>query len=95
MGLDESTVETCYVTRSYLTRHGNGYLQNECDVSEINQTIYDTTNVWNEWQGSIRYGKLDLNNFPKRIENFGKASLFVTHMNEYFIHPFLVQNKEF
>lgn len=85
MRLDESIVETCYVTRSYLTRHGNGYLQNECDVSEINQTIYDTTNVWNEWQGSIRYGRLDLNNLPKRIKKFGKTSLFVTHINEYSI----------
>ena len=91
MGLSRNIVETCYVTRSYLTRHGNGHLRNECNVSEINPAIYDTTNVWNEWQGSIRYGKLDLNNFPKRIENFGKVSLFVTHMNEYFIHASLLK----
>lgn len=83
--IDENVVETCYVTRSYMTRHGNGPFPTECNKEEISGLIgEDRTNQPNEWQGSLRYGKLD--DFMNRIERFGKTSLAITHMNEHQIH---------
>jgi len=81
----EDVVKTCYVTRSYMTRHGNGPFPTECNKEEISGLIgEDKTNRPNEWQGSLRYGKLD--DFTNRIERFGKTSLAITHMNEHQIH---------
>lgn len=83
--------EVCYVTRSYLTRHGAGFLENECPKSEINPDMVDLTNVPNDYQGALRYGKLDLKNLQKRItDDFAKfsvdadakMSVSVTHLNE-------------
>lgn len=51
--------EICYVTRTYLTKHGAGDFQEECNKDEINPLIVDMTNVPNEFQGEIRYGKID------------------------------------
>lgn len=83
--IDENVVETCYVTRSYMTRHGNGPFPTECNKEEISDLIgEDKTNRPNEWQGSLRYGRLD--DFTNRIERFGKTSLAITHMNEHQIH---------
>lgn len=83
--IGENVVETCYVTRSYMTRHGNGPFPTECNKEEISDLIgEDKTNRPNEWQGSLRYGKLD--DFMNRIERFGKTSLAITHMNEHQIH---------
>lgn len=47
-----------YVMRSYLTRHGNGYMPNECYIHLINNE--HETNVYNKWQGNFRYGKHSL-----------------------------------
>lgn len=90
-GLDVNTdIEVCYVTRSYLTRHGEGPLENECSKEDINPLIKDNTNEPNEFQGSIRYGKFDLDKFKQRIDYDQryywppydvKTSVFVTHLN--------------
>ena len=87
-------IETCYVTRSYFTRHGAGALPTECNKSAINKTIVDMTNVPNEFQGEIRYGWFDRDGFLIRIykdkhladsiiEKPRKNSVFITHLNEY------------
>ena len=85
-------IEVCYVTRTYMTRHGAGKFNSECSKDEINPNMVDLTNVPNEFQGTLRYGKLDLNDLKNRIENdFNsnsgdldiKKSLAITHMNEY------------
>ena len=85
-------IEVCYVTRTYMTRHGAGRFDSECSKNEINPNIVDLTNVPNEFQGTLRYGKLDLNDLKSRIEkdfdsnNNGlniKKSLAITHLNEY------------
>lgn len=48
-----------YVTRSYQTRHGNGFMSNEkSGVRLINNE--SETNVKNEWQGNFRTGVLDI-----------------------------------
>lgn len=89
-------VEVCYVSRSYLTRHGLGPVENECDAGLINFDIRDKTNVFNPFQGHIRYGILNLetmldrvdNDFEQaiesvcRVENRYHKVVAFTHMNE-------------
>ena len=84
-------VEVCYVTRTYLTRHGAGRLDGECDKQEINPDIQDLTNVPNPHQGTLRYAKLIEKPLEERIlkdfepaRKYGaKLSLAITHENEY------------
>lgn len=83
-------VEVCYVTRTYLTRHGAGRFDTECPIEEINPDIIDYTNIHNPHQGNIRYGKINIGELIERIYNdFGdswregyKLSLATTHLNE-------------
>ena len=91
-------VEVCYVSRTYLTRHGDGELINECGVEDINRTIVDYTNIPNECQGSLRFSYFNDEQLIDRIyedwvnnisplhyffgENNYKCSLMLTHWNE-------------
>ena len=54
---DLSLEEAIYVTRPYVTRHGNGPLPCEVDPSELPGVGEDLTNRPNEWQGTLRYAK--------------------------------------
>lgn len=85
-------VEVCYVTRSYMTRHGVGRFDTECEKKNINPNMIDITNVPNIFQDSLRYGYLDYNELKERIlkdvnnnplKSIVKISLAITHMNEY------------
>lgn len=85
-------IEACYVTRTYMTRHGAGRFDTECKKEEINSDMVDLTNIPNEFQGMLRYGKLDLNDLYNRIEKDFKEnsdglnikkSLAITHTNEH------------
>ena len=49
--------EAIYVTRPYVTRHGNGPLPCEVDSFELPGLGEDLTNQPNEWQGTLRYAK--------------------------------------
>ena len=49
--------EAIYVTRPYVTRHGNGPLPCEVNRSELPGVGVDLTNQPNEWQGTLRYAK--------------------------------------
>lgn len=85
---DEINVETCYVSRTYLTRHGAGKFPGECDKSLINPFMFDKTNVPNPHQDTLRYGMLDLkelyNRCAKDVGTFGNTkSIAITHGNEY------------
>lgn len=84
-------VEVVYVSRTYITRHGVGRFDTECGAEEISSFMsVDKTNIWNEWQGNLRYGILDWNDLEARVlkdfTNYGdrdwKMSLFFTHYNE-------------
>lgn len=86
-----SDVEVCYITRTYLTRHGAGPFTGECPKEVINANMIDQTNAPNNYQGTLRYGLIDVNNLRHRImHDFAKfegtdharLSLAVTHMNE-------------
>lgn len=61
--------EVCYVTRSYMTRHGAGRFDTECAKEQINSQIVDATNAPNEFQQSLRYGLLDINALMERINH--------------------------
>lgn len=70
LGLKELT--PVYVTRSYTTRHGRGPLNGEgSTISVPAPVIVDDTNVFNEFQESIRYAPLDL----AAMANFIRADL--------------------
>lgn len=85
---DEINIETCYVSRTYLTRHGAGKFPSECNKRFINEYMFDKTNVPNPFQDTLRYGTLDLGELYSRCSNdigsFGdKKSIAITHCNEY------------
>ena len=90
--------EICYVTRSYVTRHGAGPLPHECGREDIAPGIYDETNTEKPWQESLRYARHPSGaEFTQAIgndrvhyenarggetRNGAKISLMVTHLNE-------------
>ena len=91
-------VEAIYVTRSYLTRHGEGTMENELSPSDVRKTLpcilTDRTNKENCFQGSLRYGILDEKKLADRIvtdfrrsasarNNAYRCSVMMTHLNEY------------
>ena len=55
-GADINGIEAVYVTRTYTTRHGAGPFPTEV----IGLQYIDRTNVKNDWQGSLRFGHLDI-----------------------------------
>ena len=84
--------EVCYVTRSYATRHGKGPLADEVHKKEINVNMFDKTNVFNDFQGGLRYGYLNDRDMQGRInkdwakvarDNRFTKSMVVTHCNEF------------
>ena len=83
-----SLQEAIYVTRTYVTKHGAGPLSHEFKTSDWADLEMDMTNLYNEWQGDIRYAShgntedflLPVTNDIKDIDI--KPSLAITHMNE-------------
>jgi len=75
-----------YVTRPYLTRHGDGHLAEEAKRQWISSGIQeDRTNHFNDHQGAFRYGQLDINALHDRIVRDAKNVEFeleVTHCDE-------------
>ena len=54
------SVEFCYVSRTYLTRHGIGVFPDECKKDlETDVVIDDPTNVYNMHQGGLRFAPLN------------------------------------
>ncbi len=62
-------VETCYVTRTYLTRHGAGRFDTECPRQLLPGVQIDTTNHFNEFQQDFRYGFYDVDAVQNAIQN--------------------------
>lgn len=50
--------ETIYVTRPYLTRHGNDPHFESIDISDY-FNIIDTTNVYNDWQKTMKFAPIN------------------------------------
>ena len=83
--------EVCYVSRSYVTRHGEGQLDNEVAKEEIGAELFDKTNVFNQFQGNLRYAKLLQGEmFREIVKDFSIAdsdryepTIALTHCNEH------------
>jgi len=81
--------ETYYVTRSYATRHGNGYFPDECKLELRNNE--NETNIFNEHQGEFRIAHLNpqLLNYALECDSpysvGRKKNLVVTCMDQFHI----------
>lgn len=91
-GKEDFNAEVCYVSRSYLTRHGVGPLEETAKKAEINTTMVDKTNMPNEFQGALRFGYLEDKEQAKRIKKDWhlvasdkrfKQTMAITHCNEF------------
>ena len=68
LNLTNSDISLHYVTRPYLTRHGDGHLGGQCSRSDISSGVdEDRTNTYNEAQGEFRYAPLDTADLKERI----------------------------
>lgn len=56
-----------YVSRTYMTRHGAGPMEAECNKEDINPNIVDKTNEENPWQGKLRFGYLNTDSLYERV----------------------------
>lgn len=57
VGITEDDIQIYYITRSYSTRHGNGYLHNEQEI--VLKNAEKETNVTHAFQGNFRKAPLD------------------------------------
>lgn len=84
--LNDVNITAHYVTRPYLTRHGDGEMLDSNKRSFISKDIQeDRTNHYNEFQGDFRYGKLDILELYNRVKSDSKDIKFmleVTHCDE-------------
>ena len=87
--------EAIYVTRSYVTRHGEGPLPCETARAKLHGVEVDLTNQPNEWQGTLRYARHEsmeaffapVERDKDSVQMFSSArdtkfSILITHMNE-------------
>lgn len=58
-----------YVSRTYMTRHGRGPMEAECDKENINPDIVDRTNQYNDWQEGLRFGYLNQDSLARRAKH--------------------------
>lgn len=87
-------VQPVYVSRTFLTRHGNGPFVEDNPFVEM--TYVDTTNVTNQFQGNFKYGVLDIDLLINTIKQdmlrgtaianlynlkILRPKLFLTHMD--------------
>lgn len=89
---DKANLEVCYVSRTYMTRHGAGKFNEECNKDLINKDMVDETNGTNQFQGELRYGELDVQSLLGRVNDdlqplhgsrFNWSATFgITHTNE-------------
>jgi len=84
LGIDDVTAH--YVTRPYLTRHGDGHLMHQQPRELLSADIpEDRTNHYNDHQGAFRYGWLDIPDLYDRIRDDARGVKFeldVTHCDE-------------
>lgn len=79
--------EVYYVTRTYLTRHGNGYLPNEEKLALVNNE--NETNQLHEYQGKFRTAELNMELLKyalicdRNYSNELKKNLVITCFDQY------------
>ncbi len=90
-GRKDFRAEVCYVSRSYVTRHGDGPLPDEVEQQKIGDSLFDHTNVFNNFQGNLRYALISKPSVAAAIyQDFQVAedgpfdlSIAYTHCNEH------------
>jgi adenylosuccinate synthase len=68
-GVVDGELNAYYCTRSYVTRHGAGPLENELtreQFEDLGYVIDDETNIDNQHQGSLRFAELDARQLMQR-----------------------------
>lgn len=76
--IDDCTVNVHYISRSYLTRHGNGPLPHEHD-GVIYPGIVDDTNFTNHFQGQLRFAPFNFDLLSTAIhDDLAKSTLKVS-----------------
>lgn len=67
MDYEHEQIEVVYITRAYLTRHGAGPFMTELPNKPY-EKIEDLTNIPNPYQGTLRFGLLDVDLLEKTIK---------------------------
>ena len=70
-----------YVSRVYMTRHGNGPMEYECSPETLNVNHPTETNVFNDNQGKFRYGILDVDAMVTRSQVDSLCAIPVVRRN--------------
>lgn len=105
VGVDDFNIHAHYVTRTYLTRHGAGFMPNEMTRLEVEEwaqiKVVDKTNVPNEFQETLRYGALDETLLQKTIRtdleernnrvSIESKNIHITQTNTFFNRGLLVE----
>lgn len=87
--LKNSDIECCFITRSYKTKHGAGpFIEEQQDIKD-KFNLYDRTNETNRYQGSLKYGVIQLGRLKtlilKQLDLIGehvKSSIMITHLDQ-------------
>lgn len=85
--LGAESTDIFYVSRSYMTRHGRGPMEEECAKADINASIVDATNMPNDWQDALRFGFIKTDSLYRRIQgdfnryNNATANMVFTQLN--------------
>lgn len=85
-------LEACFVTRSYKTKHGAGIFVEYDEQLQGQYGLYDRTNQPNEFQGTLRYGCLNIGRIKKlileQVDLYKKtsnkicSSIAITHLDQ-------------
>lgn len=83
-----ANVEICYVTRTYLTRHGDGNFDgNFIEYNSDNSIfLFDYTNIYNPFQGKLRYSNFVTTLILKmlgRIRGDFYQNILISNKNNY------------
>lgn len=93
-GIVYDPINLCYITRPYLTRHGAGPLRDEVGADDLlfeTLKIVDHTNLPQEFQGSLRIARMNIDDMAARItkdqmkvpsQRLGRISLAVTCVDQ-------------
>jgi len=88
-----SCPELYYVSRTYMTRHGAGPMEAECKKEDINPFIIDEVNQPNEWQGNLRFGRINMDSLYKRVQTDAKQFVGNPSINLVFTQLNYTNNK--
>ena len=83
-------IDVNYITRTYVTRHGDGPLPDEIHHMPYKR-VKDTTNVNNPFQGHLRYAYLNLKTLGTEIQN-DYDKLYIKKFHDIFLRRNLFVN---